>query len=52
MCIETDFRIMIRMLNTGCPKKCTTFVLFIVSIVSNTASSDLYQKIASFMEIY
>ena len=37
---------------TGCPKKCTTFVLLIVSIVSNTASSDLHQKIASFMEIY
>ena len=26
--------------------------MFIVSIVSNTASSDLHQKIASFMEIY
>ena len=37
---------------TGCPKKCTLFVLFIVSIFSNTASSDLYQKITSFMEIY
>ena len=37
---------------TGCPKKCTTFVLFIVSIVSNTASSDQHQKMASFMEIY
>ena len=41
-----------RMAYTGCPKKCITFVLFIVSIVSNTASSDLHQKIASFMEIY
>ena len=40
------------MLIQGVPKKCTTFVLFIVSIVTNAASSDLYQKIASFMEIY
>ena len=36
----------------GVPKKCTTFVFFTVSIVSNTPSSDLHQKISSFMEIY